>query len=138
MGSGRSQLTARIDCRYGRESVWAVGCMAGQRQRRAKKRRRVSALWLRSVTEQRRLVVQTSAVGVTPAVTPRAAVRLDGVRGLRFDRVLEEEEEYDRVANGGRHHASAFVPLFSDVPSGHDSVLYDSGLDESLDDDDVK
>ena len=110
MGSGRSQLTLAsivgmvgvsvgsgvygwAEAEKGREEATTIGTAAEE------------------LTEQRRLVVQTSAVGVTPAVTPRAAVRLDSVRGLRFDRVMEEEEEeYGRAISGGRHNTTAFVP----------------------------
>ena len=140
MGSGRSQLTLAsivgmvgvslgsgvygwAEAEKGKEEAISIGAVA------------------EGLTEQRRLVVQTSAVGVTPAVTPRAAVRLDSVRGrgLRFDRVLEgEEEEYGRAISSSRHTNSSFISLFTDVQSGQDSVLYDSDLEESLDDDDIK
>ena len=136
MGSGRSQLTVA-------SIIGMVGVSAGSgvygwaEAEKSSEEASTSGAATEGLTEQRRLVVQTSAVGVTPAVTPRAAVRLDSVRGLRFDRVVDAEDKYGRASSGGsRHDVSAFMPLFS---ADQNSVLYDSGLDDSLDDDnDIK
>ena len=149
MGSGRSHLTlasivGMVGVSIG-SGLYGFAELEGKREDAA-----IMGVAAEQLTEQRRLMVTTSAVGVTPAVTPRAAVRLDGGLGggggggrrLRFDRPMRGEgvggdDSSMRFGGGSRgHDTSAFIPLFADVPGGQDSVLYDS--DNSLDDDDIR